>query len=190
MNDDNLIRAARLIEQSADMLTVTVSTALPKMTDMAGRGYPSSAQGANSGGGGSGDIPLTSVEAACGRPDVAGEHRAELARLIEHHWRGIVRIRQLVDLYGARALSAADVVAAGLAAVNEMWCTNCARHNVFSPRHGRAQLCTWCESFKGEYEVLPPKQLVDQHARGERVTIADVERALPKVRARKTANRR
>jgi hypothetical protein len=69
-------------------------------------------------------------------------------------------------------------------------CTNCLRHGVVSPRgrpkevgHG-SPLCGWCHAFQRAQGVLPPRDLVERHQRGERISERDVTAALgsPKTR--------
>ena len=67
------------------------------------------------------------------------------------------------------------------------WCTHHLHHGMHEPRRvkrspdGRDQpsgdLCRWCTWFRDANDgTLPPKELLDKHARGERITQRDVER--------------
>jgi hypothetical protein len=55
----------------------------------------------------------------------------------------------------------------------DIWCVNCLRANVQSPRATEGQYCTWCRDDKSERGVYPSPALVDAHTRRARLTEAD-----------------
>lgn len=62
---------------------------------------------------------------------------------------------------------------------DDLWCENHARHNMAEPVGERGKgWCRWCEDFERAEGTLPPKDVLEKRARGERITAQVVDRAL------------
>lgn len=140
-------------------------------------GYPTGGQGGGARNGVS-NPTLAAVERRLNEPDPKTGRRAPMhaTRAIELTMRAAALLSQ-ADSWRAKALPPA------LPEESDDWCTNCERAGELSPR-GKAKdvpaestLCTWCHQFQRDAGFLPPRSLVRKHARGDRISERDVQRA-------------
>lgn len=184
---DDARRALGAAKLDIALTVATFDTALRRLAEHVG-GYPASASGADSGGGGQrtitvdGDaVPVSAVEAAAfaGRRDQALSDRQAAFELVGALHDAARDLARIVARYGAGQVSSRDVLSAV-----DIWCRNDCGGRHVAPRAAGSQHCRWCGGFQREYGQLPPAELVDRHDTGHRIYPADVHRALERAAKR------
>lgn len=198
-NDRDAKLAVQTLTLNLGVVGARLSTALQTMADQGG-GYSSHASGSGGGGGGgmaisvAGDrVPVTGVEmqvlAGHWDDDRASHDRTSLFHHLSTAAEALRLAAVLVGRYG-------DLVRPSrpeqLGAIDSMWCPNCAKHKHFVPRGsgGKRALCNWCDDRQRALGFLPDQQMVDMHARGKRLTEADIAAAKARHEREAEATRR
>lgn len=72
-----------------------------------------------------------------------------------------------------------------ITAADDIWCTNCLRAKVHTPRAEGRTLCSWCRDEQSDHGTLPSRRLIEAHSRGVRIT----ERLRAEIGRRETEDR-
>jgi hypothetical protein len=128
------------------------------------------------------NTPAVSYSDPTGEATVSGGHcRDDVARDAR---RARTQLDQVVIRLDGIAALTTGITRAGANLTDPTdWCTNHLRHGHHEPRrivNGRAagEWCRWCTDFATAQGGPPPKALIEQRARGDKISDQDVQRAM------------
>lgn len=167
MTDADILKATRQLAAESELIWRCASTLLAKLDDF-GAGYPSG--GSTSPSSGTEPVDMTIDEAKRTRDRyikaIAAAERAmaEPLAITKHTLEGWI-VEPTKDA----------------APTNDIWCANHIQYGMKEPRWQRNLVCRWCYDIKADRDDYPNKALCDLHSIKPRITVADLDRLMPKV---------
>lgn len=139
------------------------------------------------------------------QPDAFGHEPAEVDTPVERNGltpdaahRDLVMLKALLKTIARQAAIAARITSRwGLAGIDAtsvgtrladidaaVWCDNCGRYGFKNPRRKGGTECDFCCSFRQTYAPYPaPRELLDIHSSGRKVSINDITRIMDRCHA-------
>ena len=156
---------ARMIVKDAVVLAANIDAALIGLANAQG-GYPSSTPGAAPS---TAPTPegerqhLTQPERGALQADPATRDRDMLTRLVRRLCHDLSAAADLAVRLSNPASNHTTV--AERTADDHVWCLNCRLHGFENVNRPGRRLCRYCEDFKGRWQTLPTRPIIDYHTR-------------------------
>ena len=191
------------IRVDAIMLDATTLTALidpaRDAIDVAANGWPTSTPGANPKStvapsvirydqdGNPINDNYTATERAALTGDPAMRDRKALEKAIRAAGIELQRAAILATKWATPSLGD-STIEKRLAAVDAgIWCDNCSTHGHKNPRRPEGRLCEYCQGFRSDWKLLPPKDVLDLRMAKGRIYESDIRRILARTRKDKAS---
>lgn len=147
-------------------------------------GYPGTGNGPTTKSGHSDRTGTLATRNLSGTPDQTRVDLDNLNHLLTRITRDILDATDIVTRYSPPTQTLRRVLATDAAAdlnrrSTDTWCTSCIRVGSMAPqRKEGGTLCRWCSDLSRALGgATPPKNLVERHAQGRRITEQDITKA-------------